>query len=231
MSLHACAFMKLAAMGLPARTVSAVRIVWRQTSRVEPLDGSTLQRPEISRSVGSLLQILDSPESPISGPRHVVTAPPPLMFDPSAAMPPPSPASPESVATLSPPCSKFILDAPTSCPICLEAIEEATAALQMPCARSHVFHKECLITWLGERNTCPVCRHHLPETEAAEATEGADGQTLPTPSAPAVTQQLSVRLRGLEAFSPQAVSREAEMAEANSSDGAVAMDATEATEG
>jgi len=172
----------------------------QETSRIEPPEGSTLQRPEISRSVGSLLHILQSPDSPIGAPREVVTAPPPLVFDPSAAMPPPSPASPESVATLSPPCSKFMLSAPASCPICLEAIEDVEAALQMPCARSHVFHKECLLCWLGERNTCPVCRHHLPEAEAAE------DQAAP--------QQLSVRIRGLEASGTEVEMAEDEMAEA-----------------
>ena len=37
----------------------------------------------------------------------------------------------------------------------------------MPCAQQHVFHKECLLKWLDSRNTCPICRHGLPVSEAS----------------------------------------------------------------
>ena len=58
-----------------------------------------------------------------------------------------------------------------ACPICLEALDEASSALQMPCAKQHVFHKACLLKWLDERNTCPICRHSMPVAIQEEADE------------------------------------------------------------
>jgi hypothetical protein len=134
--------------------------------RIEPLEGSTLEQPEVLSTVGSLLSILQDAH----GARVSEPPPPPgplVLFGVDQAMPPPSPASPEALATLSPPNpSSFRLDeqqeGSASCPICLEALGEPSEALQMPCARQHVFHKNCLLTWLDARNTCPVCRHGLP---------------------------------------------------------------------
>ena len=63
-----------------------------------------------------------------SAERATEIAPAPLvLFDiQDAAMPPPSPASPQALASLSPPvCPPFGLDAPAmSCPICLEIIDD-----------------------------------------------------------------------------------------------------------
>ena len=43
----------------------------------------------------------------------------------------------------------------------------------MPCARQHIFHKLCLLKWLDSRNTCPICRHGLPQASEAELAEAA----------------------------------------------------------
>ena len=160
--------------------------------RVQPLEGSTLEHTEVMSSVGSLLTLLQttptSAAEPALVPRETTPNEPMLLFDVAdAAMPPPSPASPESLAALSPPPSDFFrLDtddvsaatdgaaAHPSCPICLEQITEPTGALQMPCARQHVFHSECLLKWLDARNSCPVCRHLLPEAAQPQTTAGGD---------------------------------------------------------
>eukprot|EP00667_Euglena_gracilis_P013267 EG_transcript_13667 len=58
------------------------------------------------------------------------------------------------------------------CPICMEEYTVGDRALPLPC--HHAFHKDCVLTWLREHNTCPTCRHELPAAEAA-----------PKPAAPA----------------------------------------------
>jgi hypothetical protein len=52
------------------------------------------------------------------------------------------------------------LEKPT-CPVCLVDYEIGDKAKFVPCG--HIFHPECLDPWLKKNNTCPVCRHELPE--------------------------------------------------------------------
>jgi len=47
-----------------------------------------------------------------------------------------------------------------SCPICLEAVDQASDT-KTRCG--HYFHSECIEKWVG--NTCPVCRAVLDETK------------------------------------------------------------------
>lgn len=47
-----------------------------------------------------------------------------------------------------------------SCAVCKDEFAQGQNCLVMPC--KHHFHKECLIPWLKERNSCPVCRFELP---------------------------------------------------------------------
>jgi len=51
------------------------------------------------------------------------------------------------------------------CVICLEKMAVGDAALRIPCG--HLFHKECLRTWLASSNQCPVCRYELPTEDPA----------------------------------------------------------------
>lgn len=46
------------------------------------------------------------------------------------------------------------------CAICKEEFIINEDCLLMPC--HHHFHRVCLLPWLKERNTCPVCRYELP---------------------------------------------------------------------
>ncbi|GMH21888.1 hypothetical protein Nepgr_023731 [Nepenthes gracilis] len=46
------------------------------------------------------------------------------------------------------------------CAVCKDEIDIGELAKQLPC--SHRYHGNCILPWLGMRNTCPVCRFELP---------------------------------------------------------------------
>ena len=47
-----------------------------------------------------------------------------------------------------------------SCAVCKDEFNIGEECILMPCA--HHFHEDCLLPWLKERNSCPVCRYELP---------------------------------------------------------------------
>ena len=48
---------------------------------------------------------------------------------------------------------------PDECPICLAPHEEGDEMSVLPC--KHELHTECLMPWLKQTNSCPLCRHQL----------------------------------------------------------------------
>ncbi|KAL5706493.1 hypothetical protein ACHQM5_024653 [Ranunculus cassubicifolius] len=46
------------------------------------------------------------------------------------------------------------------CAICKDILPVGETVKKLPC--SHGYHGDCIVTWLGSRNTCPVCRFELP---------------------------------------------------------------------
>ena len=62
----------------------------------------------------------------------------------------------------------------TECSICQENFEEGETLMKLHCR--HLYHAECVQSWLKEHNTCPLCRIEMPQaapnTTRTSTTEG-----------------------------------------------------------
>src|SRR5439155_17530307 len=45
------------------------------------------------------------------------------------------------------------------CSICLDKYEENNPGIKLECV--HIFHKKCIIEWLNNNGTCPLCRQNV----------------------------------------------------------------------
>jgi E3 ubiquitin-protein ligase RNF115/126 len=52
------------------------------------------------------------------------------------------------------------IDEEHSCSVCKDIFELSQNLLYLPC--KHVYHEDCILPWLKERNSCPTCRYELP---------------------------------------------------------------------
>nr|XP_027127750.1 E3 ubiquitin-protein ligase CIP8-like [Coffea arabica] len=74
-----------------------------------------------------------------------------------------SPASKASVEALETTKIKSELEA-LACAVCKDIVGIGEMVKKLPCG--HGYHGDCIIPWLGSRNSCHVCRYELPTDDA-----------------------------------------------------------------
>ncbi|KAK4278787.1 hypothetical protein QN277_016586 [Acacia crassicarpa] len=72
--------------------------------------------------------------------------------------PPASHSSIDAMPTIK--ITRAHLRSDSHCPVCQEKFELGSEARQMPC--NHIYHSDCIVPWLVQHNSCPVCRVELP---------------------------------------------------------------------
>ncbi len=79
----------------------------------------------------------------------------------------PGPAPPNAIAALPKKKLDYELLGPEGtgeCSVCMDDVKVGDEVVVLPC--SHWFHEACAAAWLGEHNTCPICRKGL-ESDSA----------------------------------------------------------------
>uniref|UniRef100_A0A3B1J0C9 RING-type E3 ubiquitin transferase n=1 Tax=Astyanax mexicanus TaxID=7994 RepID=A0A3B1J0C9_ASTMX len=59
------------------------------------------------------------------------------------------------------------------CPVCKEDYSAGESVRQLPC--NHLFHNDCIVPWLEQHDTCPVCRKSLSGQNTATDPPGLSG--------------------------------------------------------
>ncbi|KAH7133506.1 hypothetical protein EDB81DRAFT_695013 [Dactylonectria macrodidyma] len=54
-------------------------------------------------------------------------------------------------------------DDKVECTICIDEMKEGETVVYLPC--NHWFHEACVVLWLKEHNTCPICRTPIEKNE------------------------------------------------------------------
>ncbi|KAK0643469.1 hypothetical protein B0T16DRAFT_459609 [Cercophora newfieldiana] len=75
------------------------------------------------------------------------------------------------------------------CTICIDELKKGDEVTSLPC--THWFHGECVILWLKEHNTCPICR--APIEGGQSSSSGSGGTQQPSASQSSTSQPQAPR--------------------------------------
>eukprot|EP00747_Dinoflagellata_sp_TGD_P181089 gnl/TRDRNA2_/TRDRNA2_34580_c0_seq1.p1 gnl/TRDRNA2_/TRDRNA2_34580_c0~~gnl/TRDRNA2_/TRDRNA2_34580_c0_seq1.p1 ORF type:complete len:403 (-),score=54.30 gnl/TRDRNA2_/TRDRNA2_34580_c0_seq1:106-1266(-) len=67
-------------------------------------------------------------------------------------------------------------DPKAHCAICREVFCLGDTLKCLPC--KHEFHEMCVVPWLSNNNTCPICRLKLPEAKDGEEEDAEEGEVM-----------------------------------------------------
>lgn len=102
-------------------------------------------------------------------------------------------ASPEAIARLE---TIKCLGVEGDCSVCLESFKVNDVGKRMPC--KHLFHETCLLPWLQQKSSCPVCRNILPNEfypPSPNVGGGSSTSSTPAPNTPLAPQPMNLNAR------------------------------------
>ncbi|KAH7022528.1 hypothetical protein EDB80DRAFT_11100 [Ilyonectria destructans] len=69
-------------------------------------------------------------------------------------------------------------DDKTECTICIDEMKEGETVIFLPC--KHWFHEACVVLWLKEHNTCPICRTPIEKNDRGNNSNDSRGGGSPS---------------------------------------------------
>lgn len=93
----------------------------------------------------------------------------------------PPPADKEKIQALPTiPVTKEHVGSGLECPVCKDDYALGEHVRQLPC--NHLFHDGCIVPWLEQHDSCPVCRKSLTGQNTATNPPGLSGVTFSSSS-------------------------------------------------
>lgn len=80
--------------------------------------------------------------------------------------PPPAPRSSIDALPTIKIAQRHLRSSDSNCAVCKDEFELGAEAKQMPC--NHIYHSDCIVPWLVQHNSCPVCRQELPSATSSQ---------------------------------------------------------------